>query len=146
MVPSDKSAVQTQICSLLVVEDEEYLRQGMVKMLHKAGSQVFEAADGSTAIDLLRANRRKFDVILLDMTIPRGSSRVVVTEAAKDRPDIRVILTSAYSPEMIPSTMNSPQICTFIRKPYQLGDLVSALRNVLSSQGVDSRVKNQISA
>ena len=85
-------------------------------------------------------------MLLLDMTIPRGSSQMVVTEAAKNRPDIRVILTSAYSPEMIASAVSSPQICAFIRKPYQLGDLISTLQNVLSSQGADSRLKNRISA
>jgi DNA-binding NtrC family response regulator len=132
--------------AVLVVEDEDCLRKAVAKMLRKNGFEVFEAADGSSAIDLLRANRRKIDVVLLDMTIPRGSSQMVVTEAAKNRPDIRVILTSAYSREMIASAVSSPQICTFIRKPYQFGDLMTALRNVLSPQGVDSPVNNRISA
>ena len=57
--------------AVLVVEDEDSLRQAVEKMLRKNGFEVFEAADGSSAIDLLRANRRKVDVILLDMTIPR---------------------------------------------------------------------------
>jgi PAS domain S-box-containing protein len=142
--PCESTSRRTE-AAVLVVEDEDCLRQAVAKMLCKNGFEVFEAGDASSAIDLLRANRRKIDVILLDMTIPNGSSQMVVTEAAKTRPDIRVILTSAYGPEMIASAVSSPQICTFIRKPYRLGDLISALRNVLSPQGVDSRV-NRISA
>jgi hypothetical protein len=40
-------------------------------------------------------------------------------------------LTSAYSQEMIADAMNSPQISGFIRKPFQLGDLVEKLKNAL---------------
>jgi PAS domain S-box-containing protein len=131
-------AVPPQHGTVLVVEDEGHLRQAVVKMLSKRGFDVFEAADGSAAIDFLRANVGEIDVILLDMTIPGASASEIVAEAAKNRPDIRVILTSAYSPEMSTSAMSLPQIRTFIRKPYQLGDLLSTLRNVLSSLTIPS--------
>jgi PAS domain S-box-containing protein len=118
--------------TVLVVEDEGHLRQPIVKMLRKTGFEVFEAADGTSAIDLLRANGRRIDVILLDMTIPGASSHEVVAEAANVRPDIGVILTSAYSQEMIEGSMNAPQIRAFIRKPFQLEDLLKTFRHSLS--------------
>jgi CheY-like chemotaxis protein len=99
----------------------------------KTGFEVFEAADGSSAIDLLRADGGKIDVILLDTTIPGASSHEVVAEAANARPNITVILTSAYSQGMIAGAMSPPQICSFIRKPFQLGDLLKTLRSSLSS-------------
>jgi CheY-like chemotaxis protein len=80
---------------------ESQLRQAVVKMLSNTGLEVLEAADGSSAIDLLRSEGGKIDVILLDMTIPGGPSREVAAQAANTRPNIRVILTSAYSQEMI---------------------------------------------
>jgi DNA-binding NtrC family response regulator len=133
VIPSDNSAVQTQICALLVVEDEEYLRQAIVKMLRKTGFQVFEAADGTSAIDLLRAHGAGIEAILLDMTLPGPSSREIVAEAANVKPDIRVILTSAYSQEMIEGSVSAPQIRSFIRKPFQFEDLLKTLRNSLAS-------------
>ena len=54
----------------MVVEDEVPLRQAVVKMLRKTGLVVLEASNGSAAIDVLRANADKVDVILLDVTIP----------------------------------------------------------------------------
>ena len=102
-------------------------------MLRQAGFVVFEAADGSSAIELLRVNGGKVDVILLDMTIPGASSQEVVAEASKVRPEIRVMFTSAYSREMIASAMTVPQIRDFIEKPFQLAALVKTLRNALSS-------------
>jgi signal transduction histidine kinase/ligand-binding sensor domain-containing protein/CheY-like chemotaxis protein len=119
--------------SVLVVEDEDPLRLAVVKMLRNTGFEVLEAANGSVAINLLRANQGKIDVVLLDMTIPGASSREVVAEAAQIRPDIRVVLTSAYSQEMLKPPMNTSQIHAFIRKPFQFADLVETLRNASSS-------------
>jgi PAS domain S-box-containing protein len=121
--------------TLLVVEDEDLLRQALVKMLHKAGFVALEAANGSAAIDILRTNEGKIDVILLDMTIPGASSHQVVTEAAQARPATRVILTSAYSQERLTPPLSASQVCGFIRKPFQLNDLIQMLRNVLGAAG-----------
>jgi DNA-binding NtrC family response regulator len=68
------------------------------------------------------------------MTIPGPSSREVVAEAAKVRPDINVILTSAYSRDMIADAIDALQIRDFIRKPYKFGDLLQTLRNVFPWQ------------
>jgi CheY-like chemotaxis protein len=112
---------------VLVVEDEDPLRSAVVKMLRKRGFAVLEAANGSAAIDLLRANVKRIDLILLDLTITGASSAQVVAEAAQTRPDIRVILTSAYSQEMVTAPLSASQVCGFIRKPFQLEELVKAL-------------------
>jgi DNA-binding NarL/FixJ family response regulator len=72
----------------------------------------------------------KIDVVLLDNTIPGASSRDVAAEAAIARRDIGVVLTSAYSEEMIASTISS-QIRGFIRKPFLLTELVQTLRRSL---------------
>jgi nitrogen-specific signal transduction histidine kinase/ligand-binding sensor domain-containing protein/CheY-like chemotaxis protein len=119
--------------TVLVVEDEEYLRQGVVRMLRKAGIRVFEVSNGTAAVDLLRAQGSTIDVILLDMTIPGASSHEVVAEALRVRPEVRVILTSAYSQEMLTPPMTAAQIQGFIRKPYRLGDLVNTLRKAASA-------------
>jgi PAS domain S-box-containing protein len=118
---------------VLVAEDEDPLRQAVVRMLRRAGFAVLEAADGTAAIDILRANAGRIDVILLDMTMPGASSHEVIAKAAQLRPDIRVILTSAYSREMLTPPISASQICGFIRKPYRLGDLVQTLRKAASS-------------
>ena len=122
---------QFRHATVLIVEDEGPLRQAVTKMLRNTGFEVFEVADGSSAIDLLRANGGNIDLILLDMTIPGAPSSEVVAEAGKARPNIKVVLTSAYSQEMIAGAMNAPQISGFIRKPFQLGDLVKKLKHTL---------------
>ena len=129
----ERLAGPSQQAAVLIVEDEEVLRQAVAKTLRKNGFEVFEAADGSFAIELLRANGGRIDVILLDMTIPGASSREVVAEAVKVRSDISVVLTSAYAQEMFLSATSVPQIKRFIRKPFQLADLVKTLRSAMAS-------------
>ena len=120
--------------SILVVEDEDVLRQAVSKMLRKTGLDVFEAGDGSLAIDLLQASPQKIDLILLDMTIPGASSQEVVAAAATIRPEIRVILTSAYGREIMAEAAGAPQVRGFIRKPYRFADLLEMLRQATVSR------------
>ena len=119
--------------TVLVVEDETSLRKAVTTMLQKMRFEVFETADGNSAIEFLRMNGSSIDAILLDMTIPGAASAEVVAEAVKVRPEIRVILTSAYSQETLTGAMCAPQVRSFIRKPFHIRDLVKALNSILSS-------------
>ncbi len=126
---ADEEARPSQKLTVLVVEDEDPLRQAVVKMLRREGFEVYEASTGSEAIDLLCADSGKIDLMLLDMTIPGASFGDVVAEAARVQPDIKVIATSAYSQEMLVEKLSAPQICAFIRKPFRLPDLVKRLQD-----------------
>jgi PAS domain S-box-containing protein len=119
--------------TVLVVEDEEPLRTALRKMLAKVGFGVLEAANGSEAIELLRAGAGKIELLLLDLTIPGATSQEVLAEAVKARPDLKIILTSAYTERIVGARLNAPQVCGFVRKPFQFKDLVEKLRSALSS-------------
>jgi PAS domain S-box-containing protein len=116
--------------TVLLVEDEGMLRLAVGKMLRKQGFSVMEAADGIAAIDLFNSQPDRIDVILLDMTIGGCSSREVLVEATRLRPEIKVVLMSAYSREMANGFFDSPQIRAFLRKPFLLSELAHVLRNV----------------
>jgi len=118
-LPQDKS--------ILVVEDEDNLRRAVAKMLRKAGFLVLEASDGSAAIELLREKGTHIGVLLLDLTIPGRSSNEVVAEALRTRRNIRIILTSAYGREMVTSAVSEARDYAFIRKPFQLKDLIEII-------------------
>ena len=134
MISGDgQKAIASRRRSVLVVEDENLLRLGIVKMLRKTGFEVFEAAEGSSAIKVLRQDGDKIDILLLDMTMPGASNREIIAEATNAKPDIIVVLTSAYSQEMIPGAISAPQVHNFIRKPFQFGDLLKILGSPLSS-------------
>jgi PAS domain S-box-containing protein len=128
-----ESINRSEESTVLVVEDEPVLRSAIVRKLRKTGLVVLEASNGSDAISLLRSNADQIDVMLLDMTIPGASSTEVILEVAQTRPDISILLTSAYSQQTLPVSSNASQICGFLRKPFQLEDLVKSIRRVSSA-------------
>jgi PAS domain S-box-containing protein len=119
--------------TLLLVEDEEALRVSVSKLLRGKGFSVIEAGDGSAAIDLIRA-REDIDLILLDVTIPGASSGEVIEEAGRIRSAASIVLTSAYSREMVMRTLGSTPARGFIRKPFRLDELVQLLLDTLATQ------------
>jgi two-component system, cell cycle sensor histidine kinase and response regulator CckA len=126
------SLEQVPRANVLLVEDEEPLRLSVSRMLGSRGFSVIQAADGSAAVDLIRRHVG-LDLILLDMTLPGTSSREVISEAGRIQPGVKIILTSAYSREMVTHALDAPQIRGFIRKPYTIADLVRSLSDTLAS-------------
>jgi PAS domain S-box-containing protein len=126
-LPAAGSSQGPREATVLIVEDEDALRQPVSKMLRKSGFDVLEAADGTAAIELLRARTSEIGVVLLDLTIPGASSADVVAEVMKLRPDLKVVLTSAYSSE-VAAQIDAPAVQGFVRKPFPFNDLLRALR------------------
>jgi len=114
----------------LVVEDEDYLRSAVAKMLRNSGLSVLEAANGSTAIAAIRGDGA-IDLLLLDVTLPGIPSREVLAEAKRLRPAMRVIVASAYGEEFAATSLEA-DVERFIRKPYSFHDLVGLVRQTLS--------------
>ena len=129
---AEDETLPTRGATILVVEDESLLRQGVSKMLRKNGLSVLEASDGSTALEVIRAQKDDIDVLFMDITIPGASSREVYEEAKRLRPDLPVIVTSAKS-EAIAAASLGTGIERFLRKPFSLGDMVDIIRETLSS-------------
>lgn len=120
-------APESRVTTVLLVEDEHPLRQAVSKWLSNVGISVIEAADGSLALDAIRDKNRLIDVLILDITIPKVSSRDVFAEAKSLRPEMRAFVTSAYPQEVAATSLQSP-IQHFIRKPYRLAQLLELIR------------------
>jgi CheY-like chemotaxis protein len=120
---SGQPARMSKAATILVVEDETELRQAVSKMLGKRGFSVIEAPDGTAALDAIRGQSSPIDLLLLDITLPGASGREVLQEARRLRPEMRVVVTSAYPEELAAAYLEST-IERFIRKPYRFEDLV----------------------
>ena len=116
--------------TILVVEEEEALRSALGKMLRRKGCTVIEAADGQTGIDQFRGSATKIDVVLLDLTLPGMSGAEVMAELRRIRPDLKVIVTSAYSRDLVQGTVDGQRPWFYIRKPYRFSQLTGLIRDV----------------
>jgi CheY-like chemotaxis protein len=119
--------------TVLVVEDEAALRSAVCRLLRKKGLCVLEAADGTTAANLFQARHDDIQAILLDMTIPGKPSHEVAAEARRIRPDIKLVLATAYSLEMARTSFAEVGLDGYLRKPYAIEGLVKMLGEVLAA-------------
>ncbi len=129
---AEKETIGCRGATILIVEDEDLIRQPVSKMLRKKGFSVIEASEGNAAVELIRAKGDHIDVLLLDITLPGASSSAVFEEAARLRPGLPVIVTSANTEE-VAATALARRFNRFIRKPFGLDDLIGLIRDSLSS-------------
>ena len=113
--------------TLLIVEDEESLRAPVASLLRRRGFQVIEAAEGEAAIQSLRDHRHRVDAVLLDLTLPGMPAAEIVAQVAHIRPDLPILLTSAYASHTAAALLELEPVKGFIRKPYELGELTRRL-------------------
>jgi PAS domain S-box-containing protein len=118
---------------VLVVEDESTLRLASAAMLRRRGYSVLEAPDGTAAINLIHKHQAEIALLLLDITLPGAPSRDVYTEARRARPDVKVIVTSAYGQNAVDVSFPGLEIDAFLRKPYQLVNLIDTIRDVTNA-------------
>jgi CheY-like chemotaxis protein len=117
----------------ILVEDEEALRQAVSKMLRKRGFTVIEAGDGKAAVELLQDKGAEIDLVLLDLTLPGMSGREVFEALRRIRPDVKVVLTTAYSEETALTAIGGKRAWAYIQKPYQFNDLLALMRETAST-------------
>jgi PAS domain S-box-containing protein len=120
--------------TILVIEDEDALCLAVSKMLRRKGLTVIEADNGKTGIDLFRVSASQIDVVLLDLTLPGMSGLDVLRELRRIQPDVKVIITSAYSQRRVLDAIGEQQPWFYIRKPYQFSELIDLVRHVCKDQ------------
>jgi CheY-like chemotaxis protein len=116
---------------VLVIDDEDGVRRIAGESLRRAGFEVVLAVDGVEAIAILRGGDTRFDVVLLDMTMPRMSG-VETCRMIKDLlPALPVILTSGYSEQDASSRFEGGVIAGFIQKPFLPSALVRIMHEAI---------------
>jgi CheY-like chemotaxis protein len=106
---------------ILVAEDEAMLRLIAVEMLRDAGFQVFEAADGAEALELLKSNPG-IALLVSDIKMPRLDGYALVEAGLAFRPELKVLLMTGYSLEP-PAFIQESQDIQILRKPFNLEKL-----------------------
>ena len=128
--PRQEPAHPSREARVLIVEDENSLLQPVSKLLRNTGFYVIEASDGSAALEAIREHEGPIDVLLLDITLPGASSRDVFAEAKRLRPEMKVIVTSAYNEDTAAASLEA-RVENFIRKPYRINDLLAFVDRIL---------------
>ena len=82
--------------TILIAEDEPAVRNLLQKILNSAGYQVLVASDGKKALEIADQHKRNIDLLLSDIVMPEMSGVELAKTLKSKRPEMRIILTSAY--------------------------------------------------
>ncbi|MHB0878142.1 MAG: hybrid sensor histidine kinase/response regulator [Anaerolineae bacterium] len=116
---------------VLVMDDEEVVRNVAERMLHRLGYQVEVAANGAEAIALYEAARRDgrpFDIVLMDLTVPGGmGGREAMSRLRQLDPGVVAVVSSGYATDPVLARFADYGFRGVVTKPYKFGELAEVL-------------------
>lgn len=117
--------------TILIVEDEEALLLLLQEVLRAKGYTVLTASDGMQGLEIYAQHREDIDVVITDMGLPRQSGYDMFVKIRELNPVAKVILASGYLNPALKSKLFVAGAKAFIPKPFQTGDVLRKLREVL---------------
>jgi DNA-binding NtrC family response regulator len=118
--------------TILVVDDEAIVRHSLRRALTRFGYTVLEAEDGPTAVTALQQANPPVRLVILDLVLPGGGAAILELLRAL-RPDLKVLVSSGYSPEAETVRDMVRRVEGFLPKPYEIGELREAVNRALAS-------------
>ncbi len=117
--------------TVLVVEDEDLVRQVVRRMLERNGYQVLEAARGQEALRLSEDHPGPIHLVLTDVVMPGMNGRETATALLARRPEVRVLYMSGHTENAIVHHGMLETGLAFIQKPFKYEDLMAKVREIL---------------
>jgi two-component system cell cycle sensor histidine kinase/response regulator CckA len=115
--------------TILLVEDEEAVRNFAARCLHELGYDVIEAAHGDEALAMATTIDRPIHLLLTDVSMPGMRGTELALRLAGRRPDLRVVLTSGHADASILDTALQDGATGYLPKPYSRDALAQAVRS-----------------
>src|SRR5918994_553771 len=121
--------------TILVVEDEEGVREVAERMLQDIGFETIGAEDGRHALDLMAEVGDRVTAVLLDLSMPRMGGAETFRRLREMKPDLPILMMSGYTEQVVaPQFSNSgPGTTGFLQKPFLAEDLIAVLRRFTES-------------
>jgi PAS domain S-box-containing protein len=123
--------------TILLVEDEEMLRDLGVIILESEGYRVLAAKDGVEAVAIFEAHRDDIGLVVCDLGLPRLGGREAFLKMKESRPGVRAIVASGYLEPAIRSEMLKAGVLDTIQKPYDFNDLLTKIRSAIGPEEED---------
>lgn len=117
--------------TILVVDDDEAIRQLGLVTLEKVGLNVITAVDGEEAVEIYKKRNKEINLVLMDLTMPKLGGEEAFRKLQNIRSDVKVILSSGYSEQESTKKFNNIGLQGFLQKPYKPTDLIEKIKSVL---------------
>jgi len=117
--------------AILLVDDEEFVRELGARILTNHGYTVLQAGDGKTALRLFKRERSRISLVILDLIMPKMGGPECLKELLKIDPQVNVLVASGYSAEESVKMMIQFGAKGFVTKPFKMKELLRDVRKML---------------
>jgi len=116
---------------VLIVDDEDVIRDFLKGVLKSVGIHVLEAKDGDEAIKLFKEHAETIDIVILDMIMPGKKGDEVLKDLRNLKEDIKILISSGFMTERQKESLKSYHINGFLDKPYTARTLLNAIKDLV---------------
>lgn len=124
---------------VLLVDDEEVVRRTGVGMLQRLDMDCIVACDGREGVERFKSEEGRFDVVLMDMTMPEMSGPEAAGAMFEFRPDANILMMSGYSAEQLDEQVTGIPVAGFMSKPFAWDSFCESLGKALNGNGAAAR-------
>jgi len=118
-------------CTILLVEDEPFVREATRSILESAGFEVLPAEDAASALKAYE-ERPSIDLVMTDMVLPGRTGQQLGQDLRQRRPEVSVLVTSGYS-NLEYETEDPTARTYFLAKPYSRRSLIEKIETILGT-------------
>ncbi|MCP5464489.1 MAG: response regulator [Deltaproteobacteria bacterium] len=127
--------------SILIVDDEELIRDLLDEAFKAEGAQTHLAQDGIEGLEILKMTDKNFDIVILDVIMPRLDGIGFFKKAKQIAPKLKVLFSSGYA--------ESDELCLllqsgqteFIQKPYSESEIIKKMQSLLNANAPDNKAQ-----
>ncbi len=132
--PTESAIVRSGKETVLIVEDDDSVREYAARLLRDAGYTPLEARNGVEALRLFETpSGRGIDVVVSDVIMPQMGGKELAEHVQRLRPNTRILFTSGYTGDMLDNSGVSQSGAAFLPKPFSAAQLTQKIREVLTN-------------
>jgi CheY-like chemotaxis protein len=117
--------------TVLLVEDEESVRQLVKETLERKGYRVLEAENGEAGLTVAAQHQQQIDLVITDVVMPHLGGQELAQRLRASRPEIKVLYLSGYTEDAVVGEGTVESGKAFLQKPFTLQSLARKVREVL---------------
>jgi two-component system, cell cycle sensor histidine kinase and response regulator CckA len=116
---------------VLLVEDEDSVRNFAARALSRQGYEVLEAGTGIEAMEVMRREKGKVDIVVSDVIMPEMDGPTLLKQLRKTNPQLKFIFVSGYPDDAFKKSLDENEAYAFLPKPFTLPQLAAKVKEQL---------------